>query len=77
MELRPGNFAVTHHSAVYTRDLPAGKRVVDGILIDDESDVAVIRDAIENEGRVEQSVFNEVNLPGSSKLLSYVPGRGV
>ncbi|GIT67988.1 MAG: hypothetical protein Ct9H300mP25_14600 [Acidobacteriota bacterium] len=77
LELRPGNFAVTHHSAIYTRDLPAGKRVVDGILIDDESDAAVIRDAIENEGRVEQSVFNEVNLPGSSKLLSYVPGRGV
>ena len=36
LELRPGNFAVTHHSAIYTRDLPAGKRVVDGILIDDE-----------------------------------------
>ena len=77
LELRPGNYAVTHHSAVYTRDLPAGKQVVDGFLVDDDTAQVVARDAVENEGRVEQSVFNEVNLPGSSKLLSYVPGRGV
>ena len=77
LELRPGNYAVTHHSGVYTRDLPAGKQVVDGFLVDDDTAQVVARDAVENEGRVEQSVFNEVNLPGSSKLLSYVPGRGV
>ena len=77
LELRPSNFAVTHHSGAYTADLPEGKQVIDGILVDTESAEAIVRDDVENEGRVEQSVFNEVNLPGSSKLLSYVPGRGV
>ena len=37
LELRPSNYAVTHHSAIYTRDLPEGKRVVDALLVDDES----------------------------------------
>ena len=71
LELRPSNFAVTHHSGAYTADLPEGKQVIDGILVDTESAEAIVRDDVENEGRVEQSVFNEVNLPGSSKLLSY------
>ena len=75
LELRPSNSAVVHHSGAYTVDLPAGKRVVDGVLVDDES-APVGRDEAHSSS-VSQAVFNEVNLPGSSKLLSYVPGRGV
>ena len=75
LELRPSNYAVVHHSGAYTVDLPDGKKVVDGVLVADDT----AQGASENDSSrtVEQAVFNEVNLPGSNKLLSYVPGRGV
>ena len=77
LELRPSNFKVVHHSGAYTVDLPEGKKVVDGVLVDDETAQPVVRDDTEGGQTVAQAVFNEVNLPGTSKLLSYVPGRGV
>ena len=51
--------------------------VVDGVLVDDPNAAPETEDAAAGSGRVAQRVFNEVNLPGTSKLLSYVPGRGV
>ena len=84
LELRPSDYRVVHHSGAYTVDLPWGTQVVDGVLHDLDGN-SLLRaplpepPASETEagGRVAQQVFNEVNLPGSSKLLSYVPGRGV
>jgi hypothetical protein len=91
LELRPSDYRVVHHSGAYTVDLPWGTQVIDGVLHDLEGN-SLLRaplprrpapeDDAENDegvdaGRVAQRVFNEVNLPGSSKLLSYVPGRGV
>ena len=77
LELKPSNYAVVHHSGAYVVDLPAGKRVVDGVLVDDPNAEADAEEPADGSGRVAQPVFNEVNLPGTSKLLSYVPGRGV
>lgn len=87
LELRPSDYRVVHHSGAYTVDLPWGTQVIDGVLHDLEGN-SLLRAPLperpdsENEeqeasGRVAQAVFNEVNLAGSSKLLSYVPGRGV
>ena len=77
LEMRPSNYAVVHHSGAYVVDLPAGKMVgPDGLLLDDPN-AAPESDQAEAAGGVAQAVFNEVNLPGTSKLLSYVPGRGV
>ena len=77
LELKPSNYAVVHHSGAYVVDLPAGKMVVDGVLVEDPNAVPDPANDAGGSGRVAQSVFNEVNLPGTSKLLSYVPGRGV
>ena len=77
LELKPSNYAVVHHSGAYVVDLPAGKMVVDGVLVDDPNAVSEDEQVEGEAGRVAQRVFNEVNLPGTSKLLSYVPGRGV
>lgn len=84
LELRPSDYRVVHHSGAYTVDLPWGTQVIDGVLHDLDGN-SLLRAPLpeppasetEAEGRVAQRVFNEVNLPGSSKLLSYVPGRGV
>ncbi|MCY4511471.1 MAG: cytochrome c, partial [Acidobacteria bacterium] len=88
LELRPSDFRVVHHSGAYTVDLPWGTQVTDGVLHDLEGN-SLLRAPLpkrpeteteassESSGQVSQRVFNEVNLPGSSKLLSYVPGRGV
>ena len=90
LELRPSDFRLVHHSGAYMADLPWGTQVVDGVLHDLEGNsllrarlprrpVSEPDEEVEqaSAGRVAQRVFNEVNLPGSSKLLSYVPGRGV
>ena len=89
VELRPSDFRVVHHVNAYMVDLPWGTQVIDGVLHDLEGNsllrARLPRRPVEPDeevepasaGRVAQRVFNEVNLPGSSKLLSYVPGRGV
>jgi hypothetical protein len=63
VELRPGNRAVVHHAGIYFADLPAGA-------------------SLDAQGRLLRSGTGEApraefGLPGSSKLLSFVPGRGV
>ena len=78
LELKPSNYAVVHHSGTYVVDLPPGKKVVEGVLVNDSnaaSETSATTGALA--GRVAQRVFNEVNLPGTNKLISYVPGRGV
>ena len=88
LELRPSDYRIVHHSGAYTVDLPWGTQVIDGVLHDLAGN-SLLRaplprrpssetdEEVEASGLVAQRVFNEVNLPGSSKLLSYVPGRGV
>jgi hypothetical protein len=69
VELRPGNRAVVHHAGVYFNDLPEGATLdKDGRLVQPPAGSG--RDA-------NARVNSEFGLPGSSKLLSYVPGRGV
>ena len=91
VELRPSDFRVVHHSNAYMVDLPWGTQVIDGVLHDlDGNSLTAIRGAPlprrpdsepdeegqpASAGRVAQSVFNEVNLPGSDRLLTYVPGH--
>jgi hypothetical protein len=65
VELRPGNRGVVHHAAIYFADLPEGAKLDKyGRLINDGTANSRARSA-------------DPTLPGSSKLLSYVPGRGV
>jgi hypothetical protein len=64
VELRPGNRSVVHHAGIYFVDLPEGG------TLDAEGRLTV------PEGR-RGGTRNEFGLPGSSKLLSFVPGRGV
>jgi hypothetical protein len=71
LEIRPGNRSVVHHAGVFVVDIPEGAKIVDGRLIMADGQPATDRGA----GGV---LRNEVGaLPGSSKLLSWVPGRGV
>jgi hypothetical protein len=68
VELRPGNRSVVHHAGVYFNDLPAGATLdKDGRLVQPANGS---RDAA-------RAANSEFGLPGSSKLLSDVPGRGV
>jgi hypothetical protein len=69
VEMRPGNRAVVHHAGIYFVDLPPGA------TLDDQGRLQQPADAAQRTAeRVERAEFG---LPGSSKLLSYVPGRGV
>ena len=71
LELRPGNRAVVHHAGMFVVDIPEGVTVVDGRLVG--SDGKVIGDR----GSAGLPRTEGMGLPGSSKLLSWVPGRGV
>jgi hypothetical protein len=86
LEMRPGNRAVVHHCGAFVVDLPEGARVVDGKLVNEageplsRKEADALERARESEAagrRTRQAVFNQVNLPGTSKLISFVPGRGV
>jgi hypothetical protein len=67
VELRPGNRAVVHHAGIYFVDLP------EGATLDEQG--RIVRSAgSNNRGGARNAEFG---LPGSSKLLSFVPGRGV
>ena len=66
VELRPGNRAVVHHAAIYFADLP------DGATLDKYGRIVQNGQAANARARTA-----DPTLPGSSKLLSFVPGRGV
>lgn len=71
LELRPGNRSVVHHAGVFVVDIPENTRIVDGRLVTQDGKV------IEERGAPGLPRTEGMGLPGSSKLLSWVPGRGV
>jgi hypothetical protein len=71
LELRPGNRAVVHHAGVFVVDIPEGTTLVNGRLIGADGNV------IADRGSPGLPRTEGMGLPGSSKLLSWVPGRGV
>ncbi|HUE84770.1 MAG TPA: hypothetical protein VMO26_01710 [Vicinamibacterales bacterium] len=71
VELRPGNRAVVHHAGVFIVDIPEGTTLVNGRLIGKDGHV------IADRGSPGLPSTQGMGLPGSSKLLSWVPGRGV
>jgi mono/diheme cytochrome c family protein len=71
LEIRPSNRAVVHHAGVFVVDIPEGTTLVNGRLIGADGKVIADRETPglpRTEG---------MGLPGSTKLLSWVPGRGV
>jgi mono/diheme cytochrome c family protein len=71
LEIRPSNRAVVHHAGVFVVDIPEGTTLVNGRLIGADGKVIADRESPglpRTEG---------MGLPGSTKLLSWVPGRGV
>jgi hypothetical protein len=71
LELRPGNRTVVHHAGVFIVDVPEAAKIVDGRLVLPSGQAATDRGA----GGVPRGEAG--GLPGASKLLSWVPGRGV
>ena len=71
LELRPGNRSVVHHSGVFVVDIPEGSQVVDGRLVGPDGKPFIER----TEAGLPKT--DTGTLPGASKLLSWVPGRGV
>ncbi len=71
VELRPGNRAVVHHAGIFFVDIPEGTTIVDGRLIGPDGKI------IGDRGAAGLPRTEGMGLPGSSKLLSWVPGRGV
>ncbi|MBI3264186.1 MAG: hypothetical protein HYZ58_13700 [Acidobacteria bacterium] len=70
LEIRPSTAGVLHHGGAYVVDLPAGARIVDGRAIAPDG-----RRLRRGELRgVGESIFET---QGASKLISFVPGRGV
>jgi mono/diheme cytochrome c family protein len=70
LELRPGNRAVVHHAGMFVVDIPEGVTIVNGRLVGPDGKVIGDRGSA-------GLPRTEMGLPGSSKLLSWVPGRGV
>ena len=71
LEIRPGNRAAVHHAGVFVVDIPEGATLVDGRLIGEDGKV------IADRGSAGLPTHRGMGLPGASKLLSWVPGRGV
>jgi hypothetical protein len=71
LELRPGNRAVLHHAGVFVVDIPEGGKIVDGRLVAPDGKVA------DDRARSDFRAEAVTGLPGSNKLLSWVPGRGL
>jgi hypothetical protein len=71
LEIRPGNRAAVHHAGIFVVDIPEGTTLVNGRLIGADGKV------IADRGSPGLPRTEGMGLPGSSKLLSWVPGRGV
>ena len=74
LEIRPGNRGVVHHAGVFVVDIPQGTSIVNGRLILPDGKVFTERG---QPGVPRGDDAGGMGLPGSSKLLSWVPGRGV
>ena len=70
VEMHPSNRAVLHHAGIYFVDLPAGTNLVNGRIVGANGKVVTERGAA-------GLPSSDSGLPGSSKLLSWVPGRGL
>ena len=70
VELKPSNRAVLHHAGIFFVDIPEGASIVDGRIVDKDGK------AIGDRGS-RGLPSTDSGLPGSSKLLSWVPGRGL
>ena len=71
LELRPSNRAVVHHAGVFVVDIPEGAQIVDGRLVGPDGKPLMER----TEAGLPRTETGA--LPGASKLLSWVPGRGL
>ncbi len=71
LELRPGNRSAVHHAGLFVVDIPEGTSLVNGRLIGKDGKV------IGDRGSAGLPNTAGMGLPGASKLLSWVPGRGV
>jgi hypothetical protein len=71
LELRPGNRSVLHHAGVFVVDIPEGAQIVDGRIVGPDGKPFMER----TEKGLPQTESG--TLAGASKLLSWVPGRGV
>jgi hypothetical protein len=71
LEIRPGNRSVVHHAGIFVVDIPEGTTLKDGRLIGPDGKV------IGERGSAGLPRTEGMGLPGASKLLSWVPGRGV
>ena len=70
VELKPSNRAVLHHAGIFFVDIPEGASLVDGRIVDKDGKVIGDRGS-------RGLPSTDSGLPGSSKLLSWVPGRGL
>jgi hypothetical protein len=70
VELRPGNAKVVHHAGIFFVDIPEGSSLVNGRIVGPDGKVIGDRGSA-------GLPSTEGGLPGSSKLLSWVPGRGL
>ena len=70
VELHPSNRAVLHHAGIFFVDIPEGSSIVEGRIVG--ADGKIIGD------RGSKGLpSTDSGLAGSSKLLSWVPGRGL
>ena len=67
VELRPGNAKVVHHAGIFFVDIPEGANLVNGRIVGPDGKVIGDRGSA-------GLPSTEGGLPGSSKLLSWVPG---
>src|SRR5690242_5173862 len=70
VELKPSNRAVLHHAGIFFVDIPEGTTLKDGRIVDKDGKVIGDRGS-------RGLPSTDSGLPGSSKLLSWVPGRGL
>jgi len=70
VELHPSNRSVLHHAGIYFVDLPEGTILKDGRIVGPDGKPIGERGA-------RGLPSTDSGLPGSSKLLSWVPGRGL
>ncbi|MCC7179891.1 MAG: cytochrome c [Acidobacteria bacterium] len=70
VELRPGNAKVVHHAGIFFVDIPEGTTLVNGRIVGPDGKIIGDRGSA-------GLPSTDSGLPGSSKLLSWVPGRGL
>ena len=70
VELRPGNARVVHHAGIFFVDIPEGANLINGRIVGPDGKVIGDRGSA-------GLPSTDSGLPGSSKLLSWVPGRGL